>query len=62
MGANWAKIKGVFTNINDVCERLKLVGETYEQDSISIDFASPSSVSSQQNLDQLEQSLYTRKS
>ena len=50
---NWAKIKGVFTNIDDVCECLKLVSKNYDQDSISIVIPSPSSMTSEENLDQL---------
>jgi tetratricopeptide (TPR) repeat protein len=58
---NWAKIKGVYTDIKPICEGLQLAIKQYNQDSIPMSFVSVNEGVSNQNLDQLEPSfMYTQ--
>jgi tetratricopeptide (TPR) repeat protein len=58
--SNWIKVRGVFTNINDVYESLKQVARQYDQDSLDISLVSASDISGQ-NLGKLDQSfMYTQ--
>jgi tetratricopeptide (TPR) repeat protein len=58
---NWAKVKGVFTDIKLICETFRKFPRKWEQDSVSISFFNPTDDVSTKNLDQLEQSfMYTQ--
>lgn len=57
---NWAKIKGVFTEISPICDLLKQTMQKFEQSFLSLSFVTSTNVSDQ-NLDQLDQSfMYTQ--
>ncbi len=57
----WAKIKGVHTEIELICEALQLTVKQYNQDSIAISFVPKSKLASNVNLNQLEPSfMYTQ--
>jgi tetratricopeptide (TPR) repeat protein len=57
----WVKIKGVNTEITDICEALKMDTKQCNQDSIAVSFAIMGEEDSNQNLDQFESSfMYTQ--
>ena len=57
---NWPKIKGIFTQIEPICDSLKKIAQKCEQDFIPVSFVTASEVSDQ-NLDQLDPSfMYTQ--
>ncbi|CAF2995214.1 unnamed protein product [Rotaria sp. Silwood2] len=57
----WAKIKGVHTEITPICEALQLVSKQCGQDCIPLSFFTIEEVASNQNLNQLEPSfMYTQ--
>ena len=47
---NWAKIKGVFTEITPICEAIKTTAKQCEQDAIPISFVATSGGASQQEI------------
>ena len=58
---NWPKIKGVFTEINPICEALKKTAKQCEQDAIPISIMATTGDISSKKLDQLEPSfMYTQ--
>ena len=58
---NGPKIKGVFTDIQPICEALKKAAQECDQNTISMSFVPVSGDGASQNLDQLDQSfMYTQ--
>ncbi|CAF1250118.1 unnamed protein product [Adineta steineri] len=58
---NWTKIKGVHTNINEICQALQLAVKQCDQDSIAISFLMINEMASTDNLNQLESTfMYTQ--
>ncbi|CAF1385636.1 unnamed protein product [Adineta steineri] len=58
---NWTKIKGVHTNIKDICQALQLAVNQCDQDSIAISFLAVNEMASTDNLNQLEPTfMYTQ--
>ncbi|CAF0954952.1 unnamed protein product [Adineta steineri] len=58
---NWTKIKGVHTDIKDICEALQSAVKQCDQDSIAISFHSVDEMASLENLNQLEPTfMYTQ--
>jgi tetratricopeptide (TPR) repeat protein len=53
----WFKVKGVYTDITQICEALKQATQDCDQNSISISFVKSTDETSNQNLDQLDQSF-----
>ncbi|CAF0957806.1 unnamed protein product [Adineta steineri] len=51
---NWTKIKGVHTNIKDICQALQLAVKQYDQDTIAVSFLTVNEMASTENLNQLE--------
>jgi hypothetical protein len=57
----WFKVRGVHTNIIDICESLQKDVKQCNQDSIAVSFVSMGEEASRQNLNQLEPSfMYTQ--
>ncbi|CAF1240617.1 unnamed protein product [Rotaria sordida] len=57
----WSKVRGVFTEIQLICEELKQTAQQCDQNAISIGFISIDEELSKQNLDQMNQSfMYTQ--
>ncbi|CAF4061114.1 unnamed protein product [Adineta steineri] len=57
----WQKIKGVHTNIDDICQRLQMDVQQYNQDSIAMSFITVDEMASTDNLNQLEPTfMYTQ--
>jgi tetratricopeptide (TPR) repeat protein len=54
---DWPKIKSVSTEINDICERLKQVVESCDENAVSISFVEVSHDGSYQSLDRLDPSF-----
>jgi hypothetical protein len=50
----WSKTKGVFTEIESICEALKQASQLCEQNAISMSFVTTNDGSSSQNLDRLD--------
>ncbi|CAF1230472.1 unnamed protein product [Adineta steineri] len=58
---NWKKIKGVHTNIKDICQALQLAVKRCDQDTIAVSFLTVNGMSSTENLNQLEPTfMYTQ--
>ncbi|CAF1606247.1 unnamed protein product, partial [Adineta ricciae] len=58
---NWSKVKGVHTNIKEICEALTTGVKQHNQDSIAMSFVNVRGESSNANLNQLEPSfMYTQ--
>jgi tetratricopeptide (TPR) repeat protein len=58
---NWAKIKGVYTDIEPIYKALQFAVKQYNEDSISMSFVSASQGAYSENLNQLEPSfMYTQ--
>ncbi|CAF3564150.1 unnamed protein product [Adineta steineri] len=58
---NWKKIKGVHTNIKEICQALQLVVKQCDQDTIAVSFLTVNEMSSTENLNQLEPTfMYTQ--
>ncbi|CAF0862067.1 unnamed protein product [Adineta steineri] len=58
---NWTKVKGVHTNIKDICQALQLAVKQCDQDTIAISFLSVNEMASTDNLNQLEPTfMYTQ--
>ena len=58
---DWSKIKGVFTEIDSICEALKVAAQHCEQNATPISFMPTSSDISTKNLNQLDPSfMYTQ--
>ncbi|CAF1321102.1 unnamed protein product [Adineta steineri] len=58
---NWKKIKGIYNNINDICDALKGGVKQVNQDSISVSFFAENDNVFAENLNQLEPSyMYTQ--
>ncbi|CAF1512463.1 unnamed protein product [Adineta ricciae] len=58
---NWSKLKGVHTNIKEICEALTTGVNQYNQDSIAMSFVTVRGESSNADLNQLEPSfMYTQ--
>ncbi|CAF1656913.1 unnamed protein product [Adineta ricciae] len=58
---SWSKVKGVHTNIIEICEALTTGVKQYNQDSIAMSFVTVGGESSNANLNQLEPSfMYTQ--
>jgi tetratricopeptide (TPR) repeat protein len=57
----WPKVKGVYTDINPICEALKQAAQECDHNSISISFFKTTGGASNQNLDTLDSSfMYTQ--
>jgi tetratricopeptide (TPR) repeat protein len=57
----WSKVKGVFTDIKPICEALKQAAQICDQNNISMSFVAPTSGTTNQNLNELDQSfMYTQ--
>ncbi|CAF1325312.1 unnamed protein product [Adineta steineri] len=57
---NWAKIKGVYTNTDAICQALQLAVKQCDQDTIAVSFLALNEMSSTDNLNQLEPTfMYT---
>ncbi|CAF1443899.1 unnamed protein product [Adineta steineri] len=57
----WAKIKGVHTNIKDICQALQLAVKQCDQDTIAVSFLAVNDMASTDNLNQLEPTfMYTQ--
>jgi hypothetical protein len=57
----WSKIKGVFTDISQICEALKEAAQQCEHNAIGMSFMPPGSEASSTSLDQLDCSfMYTQ--
>ena len=52
----WLKVRGVFTDINELCESLKQVGRQYDEDSIDISVVPARNIAGQKS-DKLDQSF-----
>ncbi|CAF1038546.1 unnamed protein product [Adineta steineri] len=58
---NWTKIKGVHTNIKDICQALQLTVKQCDQDTIPVSFHPINAMASLENLNQLEPTfMYTQ--
>ncbi|CAF0790413.1 unnamed protein product [Adineta steineri] len=58
---NWKKIKGVHTNIKDICQVLQMAVKQCGQDSIAVSFLTVNEMASTNNLNQLEPTfMYTQ--
>ncbi|CAF1098613.1 unnamed protein product [Adineta steineri] len=58
---NWAKVKGVHTNIKEICQALQLAVKQCDQDSIAVSFLTVNEIDSTDNLNQLEPTfMYTQ--
>ncbi|CAF0716860.1 unnamed protein product [Adineta steineri] len=58
---NWPKIKGVHTNIKEICQALQLAVKQCDQDSIAVSFLTVNEMASADNLNQLEPTfMYTQ--
>ncbi|CAF1456869.1 unnamed protein product [Adineta steineri] len=58
---NWTKIKGVHTNIKDICQALQLAVKQCDQDSIAVSFLARNEMDSTDSLNQLEPTfMYTQ--
>ncbi|CAF1011460.1 unnamed protein product [Adineta steineri] len=58
---NWRKIKGVHTNIKDICQALQLAVKQCNQDTIAVSFLTVNEMASTENLNQLEPTfMYTQ--
>ncbi|CAF0924739.1 unnamed protein product [Adineta steineri] len=58
---NWTKIKGVHTNIKEICQVLKLAVKQCDRDSIAVSFLTANELASTENLNQLEPNfMYTQ--
>lgn len=58
---NWTKIKGVYTNINDICQNLQLAVKQCDQELIAISLVAENEISSMNNLNELEPTfMYTQ--
>ncbi|CAF0779103.1 unnamed protein product [Adineta steineri] len=58
---NWTKIKGVHTNIKDICQALQLAVKQCDQDTIAVSFLTINEMASTENLNQLEPTfMYTQ--
>ncbi|CAF1241688.1 unnamed protein product [Adineta steineri] len=58
---NWPKIKGVHTNIKEVCQALQLAVKQCDQDTIAVSFLAVEEMASTRNLNQLEPNfMYTQ--
>ncbi|CAF4072197.1 unnamed protein product, partial [Adineta steineri] len=57
----WTKIKGVHTNIKDICQALQVAVKQCDQDTIAVSFLSVNEMASTDNLNQLEPTfMYTQ--
>ena len=57
----WPKVKGVFTDITQICEALRQAKKEYDQNMVSVSFFPRTNDLSKQNLDQLDSSfMYTQ--
>ncbi|CAF1456000.1 unnamed protein product [Adineta steineri] len=57
----WTKIKGVHTNIKDICQALQLAVKQCDQDTIAVSFLAVNEMASTDNLNQLEPTfMYTQ--
>ncbi|CAF1128435.1 unnamed protein product [Rotaria sp. Silwood1] len=57
----WNKVKGVFTNVSSICEKLNKATQQFDQNAISISFVSTNYDISNRKLNQLDQSfMYTQ--
>ncbi|CAF0890568.1 unnamed protein product [Adineta ricciae] len=58
---NWSKVKGVYTNIKEICEAVTTGVKQHNQDSIAMSFVTVRGEGSNANLNQLEPSfMYTQ--
>ncbi|CAF0851414.1 unnamed protein product [Adineta steineri] len=58
---NWTKIKGVHTNIKDICQALQVAVKQCDQDTIAVSFLAVNDMASTENLNQLEPTfMYTQ--
>ncbi|CAF0861598.1 unnamed protein product [Adineta steineri] len=58
---NWTKIKGVHTNIKNICKKLQLAVKQCDQDTIAVSFLTVNEMTSTENLNQLEPTfMYTQ--
>ncbi|CAF0915527.1 unnamed protein product [Adineta steineri] len=58
---NWTKIKGIHTNIKDICQALQLAVKQCDQDTIAVSFLTRNEIASTDNLNQLEPTfMYTQ--
>ncbi|CAF1062420.1 unnamed protein product [Adineta steineri] len=58
---NWTKIKGVHTNIKEICQELQLAVKQCDQDTIAVSFLTINEMASTENLNQLEPNfMYTQ--
>ncbi|CAF1026078.1 unnamed protein product [Adineta steineri] len=58
---NWTKIKGVHTDIKDICQALQSAVKQSDQDAIAVSFLTINEMSSTENLNQLEPTfMYTQ--
>ncbi|CAF0731073.1 unnamed protein product [Adineta steineri] len=58
---NWTKIKGVHTNIKEICQRLQRAVKQCNQDMIAVSFVTVNEMASTDNLNQLEPTfMYTQ--
>ncbi|CAF1025332.1 unnamed protein product [Adineta steineri] len=58
---NWTKIKGVHTNIQDICQALQIAVKQCDQDAIAVSFLTVNEMASADNLNQLEPTfMYTQ--
>ncbi|CAF0878240.1 unnamed protein product [Adineta steineri] len=51
---NWTKVKGVHTNIKEICHALQLAVKQCDQDTIAVSFLTVNEMASTDNLNQLE--------
>ncbi|CAF1325374.1 unnamed protein product [Adineta steineri] len=57
----WTKVRGVHTNIKEICQALQLAIKQYDQDSIAVSFLTINEMTSTDNLNQLEPAfMYTQ--
>ena len=54
---NYSKVKGVITEITDLCEAIKKATQNYDQSTVSMSFIPANSESTTQSLDQINQSF-----
>ncbi|CAF1440021.1 unnamed protein product [Adineta steineri] len=58
---NWTKIKGVHTNIKDICQALRLAVKQCDQDTIAVSFLAVNEMALTKNLNRLEPTfMYTQ--
>ncbi|CAF3676941.1 unnamed protein product [Adineta steineri] len=58
---NWTKIRGVHTNIKDICQALQVAVKQCDQDTIAVSFLALNEMASTDNLNQLEPTfMYTQ--